>query len=135
MLTIGRDIAIDLKNDFYRFHEDVVDQISTSFRQLETVVRESNQTLLQDLGPHISARDQELESSSLRLLGGQQDLSQNLQRIERNFHHALHRGETSVAAEIQQRLSRQQATTRALVDSVSQGQDSMYSYLKRMVRS
>ena len=133
MLTIGRDVAIDLKKDFYRFHEDLVKQISTSFRQLETVVRDSNENLLQDLGPHLSARDQELESSSLRLLGGQQDLSQNLDRIERNFHHALQRGETSVAAEIQQRLSRQQAITRALVHSVSQSQDSMHSYLKRMV--
>ena len=135
MLIIGRDIAIDLKNDFYRFHKDVVDQISISFRQLETVVRDSNESLLQDLGPHLSARDQKMESSSLRLLGGQQDLSQNLQRIERNFHRALQRGETSVAAEIQERLPRQHATTRALVDSVSQGQDSMHSYLKRMVRS
>ena len=135
MLTVGRDIAIDLKNDFYRFHEDVVEQISTSFRQLERVVRDSNENLLQDLGPHLSARDQESESSSLRLLGGQQDLSRNLDRIERNFHHALQRGETSVAAEIQQRLSRQQATTRALVHSLSQSQGSMHSYLKRMVRS
>ena len=98
-------------------------------------MRDSNENLLQDLEPHLSARDQELESSSLRLLGGQQDLSQNLERIEQNFHHALQRGETSVAAEIQERLSRQQATTHALVDSVSQGQDSMHSHLKRMVRS
>ena len=132
---IGRDIAIDLKNDFYRFHEDVVDQISTSFRQLETVVRDFNETLLQDLEPHLSARDQEFESSSLRFLGGQQDLSQNLKRIELNFHHALQRGETSVAAQIQKRLSQQQAITHALADIVSQGQDYMQSYLKRMVRS
>ena len=135
MLTKGREIAIDLKNDFYRFHEHVADQISSGFQQLEAVVRDSNETLLQDLEPHLSASDQELESSSLRLLGGQQDLSQNLKRIERTFHHALQRGETSVAAEIQQRLSRQQATARALVDGVSQGQDSMHAYLKQLVRS
>ena len=135
MLTIGRDIAIDLKNDFYRFHQDVVAQISTSFRQLETAVRDSNETRLQDLEPHLSARDQEFEASSLMLLGGQQDLSQNLERIEKFFHHALQRGETSVAAAIQGRLSQQQATTHALVDSVSQGQDDMQSYLKRLVRS
>ena len=98
-------------------------------------MRDSNENLLQDLEPHLSARDQELESSSLRLLGGQQDLSQNLERIEQNFHYALQRGETSVAAEIQERLSRQQATTHALVDSVSQGQHSMHSQLKRMVCS
>ena len=98
-------------------------------------MRDSNENLLQDLGPYLSARDQELEVSSLRLLGGQQDLSQNLDRIERNFHHALQRGETSVAAGIQERLSRQQAATSAMVDSMSQSQASMLSYLKRMVRS
>ena len=98
-------------------------------------MRDSNETRLKDLEPHLSARDQEFESSSLRLFGGQQDLSQNLERIERNFHHALQCGETSVAAEIQERLAQQQATTHALVDSVSQGQDSMHSYLKRMARS
>ena len=97
-------------------------------------MRDSNESLQQDLGPYLSARDQELESSSLRLLGGQQDLSQNLERIERNFHYALQRGETSVAAGIQERLSGQQAATRAMVDRVSQSQGSMHSYLKRMVR-
>ena len=135
MLTIGRDIAIDLRRDFYRFHEDVVDQVSTSFQQLEKAVRDSNESLLHEMGLHLSTRDRELETSSLRLLGGQQDLSQNLERMERNFHHAVQRREASVAAEIQQRLSQEQATTRALVDKVSQSQGSMHSYLKQMVRS
>ena len=76
-------------------------QISLGFRQLETFARDSNKSLLQDLGPLLSARDQEFESSNLRLLGGQQDLSQNLKRIEQTFHNALRSGATSVAARIQ----------------------------------
>ena len=110
-------------------------QISASYRQLETVVRDTAESLLQDLRPHLSTRDQKVESSTLRLLGGQQDLSQNLERIERTFNHALRSGETSLAAQIQDQLSGQQATTRMLFESVSQRQDVMHSHLKHLVRS
>ena len=125
---------MDLKADYYRFHRDVVDQIATSYQHLETVVRDSKEDLLQDLQSLLSARDQETESSSLRLLGGQQDLSQNLSRIEQNFSHALSSGGTSLAARIQDQLSGQQTTVRMLFDSVSQRQDTMHSHLKHLVR-
>lgn len=95
----------------------------------------SKESLLQDLGPLLSARDQKLESSNLRLVGGQQDLSQTLSRIEDSFSHALWSGETSVAARIQGQLSEQQAATRALFDTVSQRQqDAMHLHLQRLVR-
>lgn len=110
-------------------------QISTGIEQLENTVQDSKESLLQDLEPRLSARDQKLQFSNLRLLGGQQDLSQNLNRIEQIFYHALRSGETSVAARIQGQLSEQQAATRALFDTVSQRQqDAMHLHLQRLVR-
>ena len=111
-----------------------MDQVSASYRHLETVVRDSKESLLQDLRSHLSARDDEFESSNLRLLGGQQDVSQNLSRIEQNFSHALLSGGTSLAARIQDQLSGQQTTVRMLFDSVSERQDTMHSHLKHLVR-
>ena len=98
-------------------------------------MRDSRESLRRDISPHLSAKDQDYESSNLRMLAGQQDLSQNLRRIERNFRRALQSGETSVAAQIQEQLSGQQATTRALFDSVSQSQDAMHLHSKLMVPS
>ena len=112
----------------------MVDQTSTGFRRLETAVRDSKESLLQDLGPLLSARHQEFDSSNLRLLVGQQDLSQNLNRIEQNFYHALRSGEDHVAARIQGQLSEHQATTRALYDCVSQRQQhATHLHLQQLV--
>ena len=108
--------------------------MSTGFQELHTAVRDT-ESLLQGVGPLLSARDQRFESLNLRLLGGQQDLSQNLNRIEQIFSHAIQRGETSVAARIQGQLSEQQAATRALFDTVSQRQqDAMQLQLQQLVR-
>ena len=109
-------------------------QISTGFQQLQTAVRDTKENLLQDVGPLLSARDQMFESLNIRILGGQQDLSQNLKRIEQSFCHALRRGETSVATRIQGQLSEQQAATRALFETVSQRQqDAMQLQLQQLV--
>lgn len=128
-------MAIDLEKDFHSFHKDVVNQFWTAFHQLEMRVRDSKESLLQDLSSHLSLRDQEFESSKLRLLGGQQDLSQNLTRIEQSFCRALQSGETTVAARIQDQLSEHQASTRMLFENVSARQDAMSSHLKNLVRS
>ena len=128
-------MALDLKKDFYRFHENVVGQMSTGFQQLETAVRDLKERLLQDVGPLLSAKDQKFESLNLRVLGGQQNLSQNLDRIEESFNHAVRSGEHSVAARIQGQLSEQQAATRALFDSLSQCQQhAMHLHLQQLVR-
>ena len=128
-------MILDLKKDFYRFHKNIVTQIPAGVRQLENAARDFKESLLNDLEPFLSARNQEFESSNLRLLGGHQDLLQNLKLIERNFHHALRSGENSLAARIQGQLSEQQATTRSLLESVSQRQqDDMHLYLQQLVR-
>ena len=66
----------------------------------------------------MTATSEAAHTSNLRLLAGQQDLSQNLHRIEHNFASVLQDGEAGLATRFQQQLTEHQAATRTLFQSV-----------------
>ena len=93
------------------------------FSQVETAINDSKETLLRDVKPLVAATSEAAHTSNLRLLAGQQDLSQNLHRMEQKFASALQDGGAGLATRFQQQLTEHQAATRTLFQSVYKRQD------------
>ena len=98
-------------------------QISHGFSHIETAINDSRESLLRDVRPLVTATSEAAQTSNLHLLAGQQDLSQNLHRIEQNFTSVLQDGEAGLATRFQQQLIEHQAATRTLFQSVHNRQN------------
>ena len=59
--------------------------MSHGFSHIETAINDSRESLLRDVRPLVAATGEAAHMSNLRLLTGQQDLSQNLYWMEHNF--------------------------------------------------
>lgn len=91
--------------------------MSQGFSQVETAINDSKENLLRDIRPLVAATGETAHMSNLRLLAGQQDLSQNLHRMEQNFASVLQDGEAGLATRFQRQLTEHQAATRTLFQS------------------
>ncbi len=92
--------------------------MSHGFFQVETAINDSKESLLRDVRPLVAATSEAAHMSNLRLLAGQQDLSQNLHRMEQDFASVLQDSEAGLAARFQQQLTEHHAATRTLFQSV-----------------
>ena len=108
-------------------------QISHGFSHIETAINDSRESLLRDVRPLVATTSEAAHTSNLRLLAGQQDLSQNLQRMEHNFASVLQNGEAGLATRFQQQLTEHQAATRTLVQSVYDRNDDMRTQIQLLV--
>ena len=97
--------------------------MSQGFSQVETAINHSRKNLLRDIRPLVAATGETAQMSNLRLLAGQQDLSQNLHRMEQNFASVLQDGEAGLATRFQRQLTEHQAATRTLFQSVHDRQN------------
>ena len=109
-------------------------EISQGFSHIETAINDSRESLLRDVRPLVTATSEAAQTSNLRLLAGQQDLSQNLHRMEQNFTSVLQDGEADLATRFQQQLTEHQAATRTLFQSVhNRHNDNMRAQMQLLV--
>lgn len=108
--------------------------MSHGFSNIETAINDSRESLLRDIRPLVTATSETAQTSNLHLLAGQQDLSQNLHRMEQNFASVLQDGEAGLATRFQQQLTEHQAATRTLFQSVHNRQnDDMRAQMQLLV--
>ena len=108
--------------------------MSQGFSQVETAINDSKESLLRDVKPLVAAAGEAAHMSNLRLLAGQQDLSQNLHRMEQNFASVLEDGEAGLAVRFRQQLTEHHAATRTLFQSVYNRQnDDMRAQMQLLV--
>ena len=93
------------------------------FSRVETAIDDSKESLLRDVKPLVAATSEAVHTSNLRLLAGQQDLSQNLHRMEQNFVSTLQDSGAGLATRFQQQLTEHQVATRTLFQSVYERQN------------
>ena len=124
----------DLRADFFLFHQRLVEQVSGEFRQVEAAISSSKESLQHDVESLSAANGQAAHTSSQRLLAAQQDLSQNLNRIEQNFSSVIDNGGARLASRFQRQLIEHQAATRTLFQSVYNRQnDDLRAQIQQLV--
>ena len=107
--------------------------MSHGFPHIETAINDSRESLLRDVRPLVAATGEAAHTSNLRLLAGQQDLSQNLHRMEHNFASVLQDDKSGLATRFQQQLTEHQAATRTLFQSVYDRNDDMRAQMQLLV--
>jgi hypothetical protein len=125
-----------LRSDFYDFKEKLSSRMSDGFRQLSSAVQGSQELLSRKFEELISGQDTVTQSYHALIVAGQQDLLENLDRMEQNFSETLNDHEVRLANNMKRLFSSHHAAVSAVVDSGFQQSDAATRFqTERLVRS